>query len=75
MPDMDVIDPMTRAAAVNALILLVGETKGHLGSSHPDENLAAMYHTAEVSWTRGDFHRFRAATGLSESGRSRDKLL
>jgi hypothetical protein len=54
LPDMDIIDPKTRSAAVNALILydLAKRAERH---GDPYENLEAMYHFAEVSWTKGDF--------------------
>jgi hypothetical protein len=54
LPDMDVIDPATRAAAVNALIAydLAKRAERH---GDPYENLEAMYHFAEVGWVKGDF--------------------
>lgn len=54
MPDMEVIDPSTRSAAVNALIVydLAKRAERH---RDPHENLAEMYHQAELSWVRGDF--------------------
>jgi hypothetical protein len=54
LPDMDVINPANRSAAVNALILydLAKRAERH---GDPYENLEAMYHFAEVSWARGDY--------------------
>ena len=61
---MDVIDPATRAAAVNALIAydLAKRAERH---GDPYENLEAMYHFAEVSWAKGDYE-------LIKSGRNPD---
>jgi hypothetical protein len=55
MPDMEVIDPATRHAAVNSLILfdLAKRAERH---ADPYYGLADMYHAAEVSFARGDFH-------------------
>jgi hypothetical protein len=55
LPDMDIINPENRSAAVNALILydLAKRAERH---GDPCENLEAMYHVAEVSWARGDYH-------------------
>jgi hypothetical protein len=54
LPDQDIINPANRSAAVNALILydLAKRAERH---GDPYENLAAMYHIAEVSWARGDY--------------------
>jgi hypothetical protein len=54
LPDMDIIDPANRSAAVNALILydLAKRAERH---GDPYENLEAMYRMAEVSWVRGDY--------------------
>ena len=54
LPDMDIINPANRSAAVNALILydMAKKAERH---ANPYENLEAMYHLAEVSWARGDF--------------------
>jgi hypothetical protein len=59
LPDMDVIDPANRSAAVNALILydLAKRAERH---GDPYENLEAMYRTAEVSWARGDYDLIKA---------------
>jgi hypothetical protein len=56
---MEVIDPATRAAAVNALIVydLAKRAERH---GDPYENLAAMYHLAEVSWARGDYELIKS---------------
>jgi hypothetical protein len=57
LPDREVIDPATRAAAVNALIVydLAKRAERH---ADPYANLEAMYHLAEVSWAKGDFEFF-----------------
>lgn len=54
MPDYEVIDPRTRPAMVNALILfdLAKRAERH---GDPFENLAEMYSAAEVSWVKGEF--------------------
>jgi hypothetical protein len=54
LPDMEVVDLTTRAAAVNALMVydLAKRAERH---GDPYENLEAMYRLAEVSWARGDF--------------------
>jgi len=56
LPDMDVIDLSNRSTAVNALIAydLAKRAERH---GDPYENIAEMYHYAELSWTRGDFKR------------------
>jgi hypothetical protein len=53
VPDLDLVDPSNRSAAVNALILcdLAKRAERH---SDPYEGLAAMYRAAEISWTRGE---------------------
>jgi len=58
IPDMEIIDPSTRSAAVNALIVydLAKRAERH---GDPYENLTEMYHQAELSWVRGDFKRPR----------------
>jgi hypothetical protein len=60
LPDMDVINPANRSAAVSALILydLAKRAERH---GDPYENLEAMYHHAELSWVRGDFNPFKSA--------------
>jgi hypothetical protein len=54
LPDMDIIDPANRSAAVSALILydLAKRAERH---GDPYENLEAMYHFAEVSWAKGEY--------------------
>jgi len=54
LPDMDIIDPANRSAAVNALIVYDLAKRAERGGD-PHENLEAMYHLAEVSWARGDY--------------------
>lgn len=54
LPDMDRIDPTTRSAAVNALILYdLAKRAERRGDPH--ENLEIMYRLAEVGWSRGAF--------------------
>lgn len=62
LPDMDIIDPANRSAAVNALIVydLAKRAERH---GDPYENLEAMYHAAEVSWARGDYELIKKAKG------------
>lgn len=59
MPDMDIVNPEYRAAAVNALIVydLAKRAERH---GNPYENLAEMYRRAEISFVRGDFDLFRS---------------
>jgi hypothetical protein len=59
LPDMDIINPENRSAAVNAVILynLAKRAERH---GDPYENLEAMYHVSEVSWARGDYHLLKA---------------
>jgi hypothetical protein len=54
---MEVIDPSNRSAAVNALIAY-DLAKRAERCSDPYENLAEMYHAAELSWVRGEFKPF-----------------
>lgn len=54
MPDMDIVNPSNRSAAVSALILY-DLAKRAERQGDPYENLAEMYRAAEVSWVRGDF--------------------
>jgi hypothetical protein len=60
LPDMDVINPANRSAAVNALILYDLAKRAERGGD-PYENLEAMYHLAEVSWARGDYDLMKKA--------------
>jgi hypothetical protein len=76
LPDMEVIDPATRAAAVNALIVydLAKRAERH---GDPYENLAAMYHFAEVSWAKGDYDLIKNGqkppdTGFAGASTSRE---
>jgi hypothetical protein len=61
LPDMDIINPANRSAAVNALIVydLAKRAERH---GDPYENLEAMYRMAEVSWARGDYEFINKAT-------------
>jgi hypothetical protein len=63
LPDMDVIDPATRSAAVNALMIydLAKRAERH---GDPYENLAAMYHFAEVSWAKGEYELIKSGRNL-----------
>ena len=69
LPDMEIINPANRSAAVNALILydLAKRAERH---SDPYKNLEEMYHTAEVSWARGDYDLTRAG---KRPGSTRDE--
>jgi hypothetical protein len=58
LPDYDVIDLEQRAPAVNYLMLYNLAQRAESGQD-PYVNLAEMYHAAEVSWVRGDFHALR----------------
>jgi hypothetical protein len=53
-PNLDIVKPENREAAVNALILYDLAKKAEQGSD-PHENLALMYHLAEVRWAKGEF--------------------
>lgn len=57
MPDMDVIDPSNRSAAVNALIVYDLAQRAER-QRDPYENLAELYYQAELSWVRGEFRPF-----------------
>jgi len=59
LPDMDVIDPATRAAAVNAL-MVYDLAKRAERRGDPYENLEAMYHVAEVSWVKGEYELIKS---------------
>jgi hypothetical protein len=58
LPDFDVVDLEQRAPAVNYLMLYDLAQRAERGQN-PYANLAEMYHVAEVSWVRGDFHALR----------------
>lgn len=62
MPDIEVIDPSNRSAAVNALIVydLAKRAERH---SDPYERLAEMYYVAELAWVRGEFTPFQKKSG------------
>jgi hypothetical protein len=59
MPDMDVVDPSTRNALVNSVILF-DLAKRAERQADPYRGLPVMYHMAEESFARGDFHRIMA---------------
>lgn len=54
MPDMDVIDPKTRQAMVNAIVLYGLAVRAE-ARSDPYENLAEIYRLAEIGWVEGAF--------------------
>ena len=54
LPDMDIVDPSTRPAAVNALILFDLAKRAERGGD-PYFGLAEMYRQAEISWVKGDY--------------------
>ncbi len=58
MPDMEVVDPSNRSAAVNALIVydLAKRAERH---GNPYEGLTEMYRQAELAWVRGEFKPFQ----------------
>jgi hypothetical protein len=58
LPDYDVIDLEQRAPAVNYLMLYELAQRAERRQD-PYVNLTEMYHEAEVSWARGDFHALR----------------
>jgi hypothetical protein len=53
-PDMELVDPTNRSAAVSALILYDLAKRAERGGN-PYENLSAIYHLAEVEWAKGNF--------------------
>lgn len=57
LPDFDRLDLTKRGVAVNWLVLY-DLAKRALRQADPYEGLAQLYWTAEVSFARGDFHRF-----------------
>jgi Protein of unknown function (DUF3800) len=59
--DMEVIEPSSRSAAVNALIVY-DLAKRAERQGDPYELLAEMYHQAELSWVRGEFKPFQRAS-------------
>ena len=58
MPDLDLIDPKNRSAAVSALILYDLAQRAERGRD-PHHGLAEMYHQAELAWVRGEFKPFQ----------------
>lgn len=54
LPDYEIIDLKQRAPAVNYLMLYDLAQRAERGRD-PYVNLAEMYHSAEVSWAKGDF--------------------
>jgi Protein of unknown function (DUF3800) len=61
LPDYALIDLAQRAPAVNYLMLFDLAQRAERGID-PYLNLAEMYHAAEVSWARGDFHALQKDT-------------
>lgn len=72
MPDMEVIDPSNRSAAVNALILydLAKRAERH---GDPYEHLGEMYHRAELAWARGEFKPFQKNLRRDQRSRALDQ--
>ena len=58
LPDYEIIDLKQRAPAANYLMLYDLARRAETGRD-PYVNLAEIYHAAEVSWARGDFHALR----------------
>jgi hypothetical protein len=54
LPDLDIINPATRMAAVNALIAYDLAQRAERRAD-PHKNLKLMYRLAEVAWARGDY--------------------
>ena len=54
LPDMDVIDPSTKSAAVNAVVVydLAKRAERH---GDPYTGLAEVFRQTEIGWVRGDF--------------------
>jgi hypothetical protein len=67
LPDYDIIDLEQRVPAVNYLMLIDLAQRAETGSN-PYMNLAEMYHAAEVSWARGDYHALREGSAATPSG-------
>lgn len=61
LPDIEVIDPLTRRGAVNALILF-DLAKRAEQQGDPYRGLAKMYRAAEISFVRGDFSLLKKRT-------------
>lgn len=59
-PDMEIVDPSKRQAAVNALILY-DMAKRAERNGDPYENLEEMYRYAEISWAKGDYNLDRGS--------------
>lgn len=54
LPDLDIINPANRTAAVNAFILYDLAQRAERGRD-PYKGLDVMYRVAEVSWACGDY--------------------
>jgi hypothetical protein len=53
LPDLEIVNPANRSAAVNALILYGLATRAEQ-QADPYENLEALYHQAEVKWAQSN---------------------
>jgi hypothetical protein len=58
LPDLELVDPKNRSAAVSALILYDLAQRAEHGVD-PHHGLAEMYHQAELAWVRGKFKPFQ----------------
>ena len=56
LPDMDVIDLRQRVPTVNSIILYDLAVRAE-NKRDPYDNLAEMYHVAELAWVRGQFRQ------------------
>jgi hypothetical protein len=54
LPNLEIVNPANREAAVNAVILYGLATRAER-RANPYENLAVLYHMAETAWVRGDY--------------------
>ena len=61
LPDLDLVDPKNRSAAVSALSLYDLAQRAERGKD-PHHGLAEMYHQAELAWVRGEFKPFQKST-------------
>lgn len=53
MPDLEIVDPSTRQAMVNSIILYGLADRAEAGEN-PYKDLEAIYRAAEVSWVKGE---------------------
>lgn len=59
LPDFEIVDPSTRQAMVNSIILYGLAERAEAGEN-PYKDLQAIYHAAEVSWVKGELPRGRS---------------